>query len=836
MKRCDAPAQSSWRTATENCAADIRFAIRGLWRSPGVAALAVATLAFGLGIGTAMFSLVYAIVLRPLPFRDSARLIRLYEANRANGQFKQDVSVATFEEWRQSVKSLDRFAIYSKVRSRVVATAIPVSIPTMRVSPDFFEILGARPVLGRTFKSEAEYVTGKSDEVVLSYAAWQRLFAGRPDAVGAVIEFAGAGDVDAFRVVGILPEHFRFDQPVDAWFPYVVRPPVAPVVRSWRFDRALARMRAGTTLEDARPELETVTARLAQEFPTTNGGWSVTVESLHDSLSGNFASVKWLLLAAVALVLLVTYVNVSGLFVSRVVARSRDTAMRIALGASPLRLIRQWFVEAAAMTGSGFLVGMFLAWLCINALRALSPPGIPRLDVVSLNLPAVGAALVSALCAAIAFSLAAVSSVRSVSATRVVDSAFQSATDGRRTAVRAVLIATQCACSAALVMLTVLLGRSLVQLLAVRLGWNEIRVVTMNVSPPVPRDLRRPWHWYVDWSERLTDRFATAPGISAAALTTQIPFSPDSYLSTLARGPQTGANTEQRWSVVEHSVTDSYFDLLEMKLLSGRTFNSDDRFGEAQLTSSQPADHGIAVVTDNLARALWPGQSAIGKALRLPSGDNVSWRQVVGVVENIQFNTVGETPSLHVFIPWSQRPTGRPKLLVKGTSRLESTVVAVRDTVRTVQAGTQIDQIAWLDTLLVRATAQHRFTTAAFTGFAALALLLSTLGIYATLSYLVSVRRREIAIHMALGAPRLTIFRCLFAATLTNAVIGTACGLFVALILGRTFGDVLFDVQPVDATSYVITATCLVVAASIGLFVPARNITRLDPSTTLRSQ
>jgi putative ABC transport system permease protein len=825
---------------------DLRLAFRSLRRRPGFAAAAIATLALGIGASTAIISVAYGVSLRPLPYREPDRLIRIYEANTANGRLKEDVSIGAFHAWREGAASIEAAALFSKDSVRFLAGSDQQPVTTMSVSPAFFDVLGARPILGSGFKPENEYTRfTANDEAILSYAAWQRLFGGRGDVIGKLLEFSGAGDNDLYRVVGVMPQSFAFGPPVELWRPTkIVELPIGRNLRNWRYDRVIARLRSRATIDQARAEFHAVAARLARDFPTSNGGWTVTVESLRASVIGPFGRITWLLLAAVMVVLLVTCLNVGGLLVARAVARERETAVRAALGAGAWRLMRLWLAEASLLSALGASVGLLLAWSGVSALKAAAPPGIPRLDAVALDLPTLTVAALTTLLAVLLFTVAPLARTTALRFHRAAPrdlveglrsgSASAGHTRSHQTT-RIALTVAQCAGAATLVVLAVMLSRSFVKLTSVDLGWDASGVLSLRVLPPMPREVRRPWYRFVEWSDRLITELEATPGIERAAITTRVPLS-DSVPSTLAKGRGKTANEEARWPGVQHIVTDGYFQLMGIRLLSGRTFGMADRFSEPQVNWTTRAERGVVVIGESVARALWPGRPAIGEALWLPDIDNVTWREVVGVVEDIQFHTVGETAALHVFVPWTQHSTGNPRLVVKGTASGASIAAVVRDVVQRVEPGTQIDQVAPLEALVARATAQPRFTSRVVAGFGALALLLAAVGIYGTLSYLVGTRTREIGIRLALGAPAAGILSNVLWRGVAPAIAGGLIGLAIAVALARTFRALLFEVEPLDISSFAGGGTLLLLVAVAAALGPALRASRVDPVRALRME
>jgi putative ABC transport system permease protein len=835
--------QDEWRLAPfEGFLPDVRLAVRSLRRRPGFATAAIATLALGIGASSAIFSVAYGVALRPLAYPDPSRLVRIYESNPAAHRLRENASIGAFDAWRSNAPSIESAALYTDGGVRYLAGQDGQGAVVSSVSPTFFHVLGVLPMIGPGFKPEGEYTRSTADdEAVISHAAWQRLLGGRTDVIGASLEFTGAGDNDIYRIVGVMPPDFAFGTPVDVWRPTkLVERPIGRLLRNWRYDKVVARLREGSTLGQVRAELEAASARLAQEFPASNAGWTVTVETLHESIIGNFGRASWFLLAAVAVVLITACLNVGGLLVARAVARERETAIRVALGAGSWRLLRLWFAEAALLAVAGGALGLLVADLGIDALRAAAPPGIPRLDAIALDWPSLLWAVLATMMAVAVFTIAP---VRSAPREQVVDGLRSGAAGAgdapQRQATRTALTVAQCAGAAALVILSAMLTRSFVKLTSVDLGWSVDGVLSMKVDPPMPRELRRPWFRYIEWSDRLITRLEATPGVRRAAITTQVPLSSQTFPSSVARGRGRAANDQARWPGMKHNVSDGYFDVMGIRLLSGRTFNDGDRFPEDVVNFSRSGDQnfgGVAVVTETVARSLWPGQRAEGQFLWLPDIDNVAWREVIGVVEDIQFQSVGEQPALHVFVPWTQDSAGNPRLLVQSSGDAAAIAAAVKDALQQVEPGTRVDAVATLDTLHSRATAQPRFTSRLVLGFGALALALAAVGIYGTLSYLVTSRLREIGIRLALGAPRAGIMSHVLTRGLVPAFAGGAIGLAIALGLARLFRSLLFGIEPLDPLSFVAGTLVLGVVAVVAALGPARRASQIDPVTALRAE
>ncbi|HET9370942.1 MAG TPA: FtsX-like permease family protein, partial [Vicinamibacterales bacterium] len=665
----------------------------------------------------------------------------------------------------------------------------------------------------------------------------QRLCGGRRDVIGSTLTDVGGNDDDGYRIVGVLPKGFAFTQPVDVYRPQIVELPVARILHNWRYDRVIARLKPGVTLDRARAELEAAAAGLAERMPSTNAGWTAEIESLHSSIVGNFGRATWLLVAAVGVVLLVACLNVGGLLMARAVSRARETAVRSALGAGVWRLMRLWLAEAAVIAVLGGSLGLLLASLGVSALRAAAPPGIPRLDAVVLDRPTLAGAATATLIALAAFTIMPLLRVPKAQPVSGLRSGSAGAGTGRaQQRARLALTVAQCAGAATLVVLAIMLTRSFLKLTALDLGWKPDRVLSLTAEPPFPREIRRPWFIRVQWADQVIERLEAAPGIRRAAITTQVPLGPAAYPSTLGRGRGREGGDPARWPGVQQKVTDGYFDVMSIKLISGRTFNATDRFTEEQMTTPTRPERGVVMVSAQTAKTLWPGENAIGQSMWLPDIDSVSWREVIGVVDDIQFHQIGEAPGLHVFVPFTQDSSGSLNVLVKSDAATDAIAPVAKDIVTASPSNTTVTRITALDALVARATAQPRFTSRLVVTFGALALTLAAVGIYGTLSYLVGAGLREIGIRVALGASRRRILSNVVWRGLAPALAGGAIGLGIALALGQTFRALLFGIEPVDATSFAGGALALTIVAVAAALGPARRAASVDPVRALRAE
>jgi putative ABC transport system permease protein len=468
----------------------------------------------------------------------------------------------------------------------------------------------------------------------------------------------------------------------------------------------------------------------------------------------------------------------------------------------------------------------------VVALKAAAPPGIPRVDAIHIDAAALTVTAVATLLKVLIFAAAPARVTRR----NVSERLRSSPGHGGPTPVSGNTLAiAQCAGATMLVVLALLLTRSFQELMAVDPGWESDHVLSMSVSPKMPSNLQRPWYRYVQWSDELITRLEATPGVEAAAVSTQVPLTA-SFSATLARGRGKESTDLSRWPAVQHNVSDGYFRLMGIRLLSGRGFGATDRLPESHHLGEHPVERGVAVVSQSAAQAMWPDRSAIGQVLWLPDIDRVAWREVVGVVEDIQFHAIGEQPALHVFVPWTQLPSQRPRLLVKASGDAAAIGPVVRSIALQISIASNVDQVLPLDSLVSRATAQPRFTSRVVAAFGLLALVLAGVGIYGTLSFMVGTRRREIGIRMALGATPENVSRMVVRSGVVMAGLGIVVGLGGAFLVTRFMQSLLFGVAPTDPVTFATITGGLLLMALVAAYVPARRAARIDPVVSLRSE
>jgi predicted permease len=813
---------------------DLRLAIRAVRRQPAFAFASIGTFALGIGAATAIFCVAYGVTFRPLSYPAAERLVRIYEAHASATDPKHLVSQGTFQGWREGIAALEGLALYGPVSTQYLEGDPPTPVRYQSVSPQLFEVLGVRPLLGRGFKPESEYTRFTAGEVVISFEAWQRLFGGDPAVVGKTLPLVGRDKPPP--IVGVMPRAFSFQERVEIWQPEIVEVPVAGVVRTSREDQVVARLRHGQTIDDLRAELDVVSTRLAREYPASNTGWTATTESLHEAIVGQFGRASWLLLAAVGALLLVACANVAGLLSARAMMRAREASIRLAIGARRRDLARLWLSETSVLALVGGTLGVVLAWWLVALLRAVAPPGLPRVEDIALDALPLGmagaATLVAATLCGVAPLLGAPQSRHNA---RVHADGVRAGHTPDRRRVSIALVALQCGAAIVLTALAVLFVRSFLNLTAVDLGWTPKGVLSLDVKPRIPPEVRRPWFLYTQWADRLVDRLQAVPGIERAAVVTSVPFTGQHIPATLLVG-RDRVGEEARWPVGLEIVSDGYFATLGIEVSRGRAFTREDRFSEPVLVRHASALPGVAIVTESIAQQLWPGRDAIGQAIRLPGFDLAAYRQVIGVTADVRFTSVTGAGDRRVFLPWAQQPTGVPRLLVRTRGEPASFAAVVRAAVLEENPATGIDRVSDVERYVERDLAAARVTTQLTTLLAVLVLILAAVGTYGSSAMFVHAETRETAVRIALGASVADTLRRTIARGLAPVLGGIAIGIVLTLLVSTAVRSLLFGVDAVNVWSLSLSTSVVLILAIVACVPPALRAARTDPIVALRAE
>ena len=802
-------------------AGDVRIAIRRLRRSPGFTAAAVLTLALGIGANSAFFSLADAALLRPLPYPAADRLVMLWETQTTAGKERERASAANFLDWRRESRALDEMTAWAAWGFALTGEGEPEELASVRASGNLFRTLGVSPALGRGFLPEEE-TPGRDRVVVLSHAFWLGRLGGDPKAVGRTLTLDG----EPHEIVGVMPADFRFpdDASVALWNPLAFDASEL-ITRAERRFNVIARLAPGATLTDAAAELDLLAARLADEHPETNAGWTVTGLPAAEAVAGGGRPAVTLLLSTVALVLLLACANVGHLFLARALDRERELAVRVALGGAPGRLLRLLVLECGVVAVLGAAVGIALAAWAVPLIQSLDPGLLPGWREATLD----GRALVFTIALLVPVTLlcGVLPALRAVGLGRraPLTIAGTRLTDGReRGRVRRGLIVAEVALSVLLLIAAGLHFRSLVRLQQVDPGFDAERVFAATVFLSGPRytsDAQQ-----ISFFGRVVEGLGRHPGVAAAGAVTTLPMNPvgiDYDLPFSADGnppPATADRQEVDFRVVEGD----YFRALGVPVVRGRGFGAADREDAAR----------VVMLNRTSANRFFPGENPVGR--RVWVGGGIGAATVVGVVGDVRHRSLGALPRSELYVPFRQYPHGGMTVVVRASGDPAGLARMVKAEIYALDPNQPLNDLVTLPDLLHGSVSPQRFNLVLLGGFAALALLLAAVGVYGVIAYSVGQRTREIGIRMALGAASREIRGAVIRPAVGLAAIGVALGCGAAWLLGRVLAPELYEVSPHDPLTFAAVACILLAVAWAACAIPARRAGRLDPLVALRSE
>jgi putative ABC transport system permease protein len=803
---------------------DLRHALRALLRRPLLFAVAAGALALGIGASTAVFSVVDAVLLRPLPFADPGRLVLVWQSIPERNAPFVEVSYPYFREIRSRSGTLAGLAAMPSVNSGfTLGGREPARVDGRIVTGNFFDVLGAQAALGRTF-GEAEDKVGAPRVVVVSHGLWQRLFGGDPGLVGRTLELDGT----PMTVIGVMPREFRYPSGADLWTPLV--PVIPEVVEKANVGWAtlIGRLAPGATLDTARAEIDMLTADgLRREAPNAPAVKTVLTPLAHEWF-GSARTALFVLLGAVLLVLLLACANVSALLLARAAARQREIAVRLALGASRARLVRQLLAEAVIIAMVGGLAGTLIAVWGLHGLLSLVPAEIPRLEDAAIDPRVLAFALVLTAVSAVASGLVPALLASRSSLTDVLAEGARSAGPGtRQVRARAVLVATEAAAALVLLAGAGLLTRTFQNLRTVDLGFDPRNVLTFEVGGPRGKydkpEARRELY------RELIQRIGAVPGVEATAAVMIRPLWGKVGLDwpIMVEG-QSEAEAERNPALNLQIVTHEFFRTMRMPVRQGRTFDDRDTAGVTP----------VVVVSEALARRYWPGQDAVGKRIRTPMPSPPyaqTWMTVVGVMAPARYREL-QASRYDVYMSYLQSDEGLRHLVVRTTGDPMALTPAVRAAVKSVDGELILTDVTSMAALVDVALGGARFGMQLLAGFAIVALLMAALGIYGVVAFVVSRRTREVGIRMALGARAGDVLGLVLRQGMAPVLAGLAAGLALALSLGRLGSSLLFEVPPHDLATLAAAAAVLTSAALLACALPARRAARIDPAQALRDE
>jgi len=810
-------------SVVETLAQDLRYAWRMLLKSPGFAAAALFTLALGIGANTAIFSVVYAILLEPLPFRDASHLAVLNETTPRVGNVS--VSYPNFQDWRAQSRTFSEMAAVGSVQFNLAGISQPESIGGLAVSPNFLSMAGVRPAIGRGF-TPGEEKAGAAPVLLLSYTLWQSHFGGDRGAIGQTIRL----DSRTFTIVGVLPPDFRWVEKWDVMEPMGVWATnnSAAAERGSRGDLVVVgRLAANATIEQARKEMEAIAARLARAYPGANDQCGVNLQPLREVFSGDVRPAMLVLMGAAIFVLLVACANVANLFLMRGAVRAREMALRIAIGASRGRIVRQVLTESFLVALLGGLAGVGLAIALIPAIARLIPTD--RLAGASVGMNGAVLLFSAVLVALSIFVFGLAPALNSISAnvqSELKDGGKTIGGSGRN-GWRGLLATSEVALALILLTGAGLMMKSLYRLLSVDSGFRAERVLKLEMSlrtAQYDKDVA-----VIGFCQQVLDRVRALPGVESAALGTDIPLT-DSHSRTdiTVEGmplPKPGSYPHPD----THIVSPDYERTLGIRVLRGRAFTDADRENAPR----------VAMVNATVTQRLFPGTDPVGKRFtfgRLGGARTPKWVTIVGVVADTKMYGLANPTRLEVYVPFRQSTSNEMVLLVKLRTEPTALVSAIRGIVASIDKEQPIFGVATMQEVVNASVSTRRITLILLGLFSGLALALASIGIYGVLAYSVTQRAREIGIRMALGAQRGDVLRLVLAQGARISVAGIVIGSAASLGLTRLMAKLLYSVSAVDPATFAIVAFVLALIAMVASYIPARGTLRVDPLIALRHE
>ena len=804
---------------------DLRYAVRSLLHHPGFTVVAVLTLALGIGANTAIFSVVNGVLLAPLPYREPDRLVTVNHFYPSLNNLRAPVSVPGFRDYSARTDLFASAAVENGMAMNLTGSGEPERVNVTLVTGQFFPLLGVAPALGRSLQPD-EAEAGKNHVAVLSWGFWQRKFGGDRGVLGRKLTL----NSEDYEIVGVMPARFQdfFSRRTDLFAPIVFKPAdFADNRRTNEFLPFIGRLAPGVTVERAQTELHALAVRLRTTYTNSySPDWDLKVTALSDEASRDVRSGLLLLLGAVAAVLLIACANVANLQLARTAARARDIAVRVALGASPRRLMRYLLTESVVLALAGGAVGVLLALWGVPALLALSSGNLPATARVGVDLRVLGFAVLVSLGTGLLFGFAPALQMARTDLHESLKEGGRSVGHRSSLRLRRGLVVSTVALALTLLVGAGLLIRSFARVVGVDPGFRPDHLLTFSISLPAakyPNDTVR-----VQVLQRLNDALNATPGVVSAGGTSNIPFGGNwSTASFNVEGYQPPPNAPMPWGDMRE-VTPTFLTTMRAPLKAGRQFTAADRAGS-------PA---VCIVDEELVHRYWPNVDPIGKRITFNnlSDSSIQWIQVVGVVGHLAHEGLDAQKRVQVYFPLAQNGLPFLGFTVRTTGDPLAALGTVRAAVRSVDPELPLANIASMDHLIEQSTGTRRFAMLLLGGFALLAMTLASIGLYGVMSYTVTQRARELGVRLALGADAREVLGLVLLQGLRLALTGVAIGLLAAFAVTRVMKNMLFDLSATDPLTFLTIALLLVAVALVASYLPALRATRVDPIVALRSE
>ena len=803
---------------------DLRYGLRTLIKNPGFTIVAVIALALGIGANSAIFSVVNAVLLRPLPYKNPDQLVVIWENATHLGFPKDTPSPANFLDWRQQSSLFEGMAAFAERSFNLTGVGEPERLDGRRVSANLFEMLGVKPIVGRTFVPQEDQPGAKV--VLLNESLWKRRFGGDPAVVGRAVNLNG----EPYTVVGVLPQTVRLptsgnwrDQ---VWVPLAF-PSEEAASRGAHYLEVIARMKTGMTLPKAQAEMDTIAARLAQQYPDFNARRGAVVTPLHEEIVGKMKSPLLILLGAVAFVLLIACANVANLLLARAAVRQKEIALRLALGANRARLTKQLLVESVLLSLVGGLVGLGAAYFGLNVLTRFIPRDVAQADTITIDAKVLLFTLAVAVVTGLIFGFAPATQASHFNLNETLKEGGRDSGAGvRGKRLRNSLVIAEVATSFILLVGAGLLINSFVHLRTLDPGFRADHLLALNVDlseVKYPDTQRR-----TAFFEEVTRRVRTLPGVQSVAVAGNLPFTYNGDSTLIAVEGIPDPPIDQWPDVIYRTVGPGYLATMGIPLVRGRDFNDQDTLDTTP----------VVVISEKTAKRYWPNEEPIGKRLKTgATASDVPWRTVIGVVKDVRQNDFIAEPKMQMYFSYRQvKDLVANALVVRTSVDPLSLATSVRNTIWAVDKDQPVANIDSMEHIVAGAVARQRFSMLLLAIFAGLALVLAAVGIYGVMSYSVAQQTREIGIRIALGAQRGDVLRMTVNEGLKLVGVGLLIGLISAFVLTRVMESLLFGISATDPVTFGIICVVLLIVATLASYIPALRAATVDPMVALRAQ
>jgi putative ABC transport system permease protein len=815
----------------QNLWKDIRYAARILLNTPGFSLIAVATLALGIGANSAIFSVVNAVLLRPLPYSKPDQLVMIWEQRPSSGDARFPITGHEFVAWREQSRTLEHIALIDGASYNLTGQGEAVSVRASRVSSNYFSVLGVQPILGRTFAPEEDQ-SGGQRVVILSHALWRSRFGSDEQLIG---KTASLNDQN-YIIVGIMPD---LEVSPELWVPMDLSAEEQKVAHS---RHVLARMKTGVRLTEAQEDIRRISRQLEQQYPSSNTGHGATVISLEEQTTGGVRRALLVLLGAVACVLMIACANVAGLLLTRATSRQKEIAIRTALGASRGRIIRQLLTESLLLASIGGGIGLMLAMWFTYVLSKVEAIEIPRADTIGIDGTVLAATILFSILTGLLTGMApALRTSKSNLIYGMSDGTRSSAGPARRR-IGSSLAILQVALALVLLIGSGLMIRSFIRLMQVDPGFDPSNVLRLELALP-PLRYPKPQQ-QTQFYEELIRRLETLPGVESVSASRQTPLhrGGSNWLSVTFEGRPAPAPGEATGAAIR-SISSNYFRTMRIPLLKGRYFSdADARLSVPTIRSSErqpyperfnePQPTPVLIINETMARMFWPNEDPVGTRLRIASSP---WFTVVGIVGDVPYTALHQKPDPEIYLSHQQEPNSRLAVMIRTAGEPLLLADAARAHVRDLDEDLPVSMMS-MEQVVARSVAERRFNAVALSGFGGLALMLAIVGVFGVINYSVAQRTREIGIRIAFGAQKRDIFKIVMRQGIGLALAGVGIGVAGAVFITGLLSQLLYEVSPTDTGTFVAVSLLLIAVALLACWIPARRATRVDPIIALRSE